>query len=206
MWFLRLLERWMGPRPERDTASYATPLSAGVLALCLTVVYLAMRRVMAVGGTCASGGPYEIATPCPKGVAWMLPLGIIVGMGAALALALTARRGPKLWLLAWPALFLSLGWNFLDFGLDPPDPSGQGNDPGWLVCGVTFALMGGVPLLLLARFGGPRSVLWGATIDETDPLRQAALVRQRWLVVGLCALAVALGIWLGDRIVVAGAS
>jgi hypothetical protein len=204
MWFLRLLERATGPHPERRDASYATPVAAGVLALCLTIVYLAMRRVMEVGGTCASGGPYEIANPCPKGVAWMLPVGIVVGMASSAALALTARRGPKLWTLAWPALFLSLGWNFLDFGLDPPGAPDGGAEAGWIVCAVVFGLMGGVPLVGLLGWG-PRHVLWGAPIDETDPLLQAALVRQRWRVVVLALASIVVGIWLGVRIVDAGA-
>ena len=49
---------------------------------------------------------------------------------------------------AWPALFLSLGWNFLDYGLDPPGPD-DGLVWGWLVCAVIFFLMGGLPLLAL---------------------------------------------------------
>ena len=47
--------------------------------------------------------------------------------------------------LAWPGLFLSLGWNFLEFSFAPP---GGGFAWGWLVCGVVFVLMGGLPLLL----------------------------------------------------------
>ena len=46
---------------------------------------------------------------------------------------------------AWPALFLSLGYNFFDYGINPPaDVSGS---VGWIVCGVVFVLMGGVPLV-----------------------------------------------------------
>ncbi len=47
--------------------------------------------------------------------------------------------------LAWPGLFLSLGWNFLEFAFAPP---GGGFAWGWLICGVVFVLMGGLPLLL----------------------------------------------------------
>ena len=104
MWFLRLMERLGGPRPARTSSGL--PVAAGALALCLTILFLATRRVMEVGGSCASGGPYEIATPCPKGIAWMVPVSIFGGLIAAFALALTAGHGPKLWLLAWPALFL----------------------------------------------------------------------------------------------------
>lgn len=47
--------------------------------------------------------------------------------------------------LAWPALFLSLAWNFLEYALQPPE--GEGIVWGWLIPGVLFVLMGGVPWL-----------------------------------------------------------
>jgi hypothetical protein len=46
----------------------------------ITVVFLSMRSVLDVGGQCASGGPYVIATPCPDGT-WLLPLAIFAGLG-----------------------------------------------------------------------------------------------------------------------------
>ena len=36
------------------------------------------------------------------------------------ALKVVKYRIPSFLAFAWPALFLSLGWNFLEFGLDPP--------------------------------------------------------------------------------------
>jgi hypothetical protein len=48
--------------------------------------------------------------------------------------------------LAWPALFISLGWNFLEFGLWPGDNSGVAW--GWLIPGVIFEVMGIAPLVL----------------------------------------------------------
>ncbi len=127
------------------------------LALSLTLTYLSMRAVMSIGGSCASGGPYVIAQPCPKGTAWMMMVGIFGGLASTLVLALTAGRGPQLWTLAWPGLFLSLGWNFLDFGLDPPEVVTTG---GWVFCGVLFMLMGGLPLLAILRWA-PRATFWG---------------------------------------------
>ena len=49
-------------------------------------------------------------------------------------------RVPSLVSLIWPALFLSLGYNFFDYGIH-----GQA---GFVVCGIVFVLMGGIPLLL----------------------------------------------------------
>ncbi|MSO78348.1 MAG: hypothetical protein EXQ79_01935 [Acidimicrobiia bacterium] len=54
----------------------------------------------------------------------------------------------NLTLLAWPALFISLGFNFADYGINPPDSFGSGASAGWIVCAVVFFLMGGVPLIL----------------------------------------------------------
>jgi hypothetical protein len=61
-------------------------------------------------------------------------------------------------MLAWPALFLSLGWNFWEYGLDPP--GGDGVDAGWIVCGVIFVLMGGLPLLAFKSKDIRRAVFW----------------------------------------------
>ena len=50
--------------------------------------------------------------------------------------------------LLWPALVLSLGWNFLDYAFDPPGTQG-GVVWGWLICGIVFVLLGGLPLLVM---------------------------------------------------------
>src|SRR5439155_12073017 len=121
---------------------------AGVAA-AFTVLYLSMRSVMSIGGSCASGNqPFVVSHPCPAGVALLLPASIWVGLIFLGIYVWQAARhkAPSLLSLAWPALFLSLGWNFLDFGLHPP--GGQsGVAVGWLVCAVVFGLMGGIPLV-----------------------------------------------------------
>jgi Short C-terminal domain len=120
---------------------------AGV-AFSLTLLYKSMRAVQAIGGFCASGGPYQIAHTCPKGVTGLLPLAIIGGLiFLGLFFACVGERGRPVALLAWPALFLSLGWNFLDYGLHLT--SGHGINGGFLTCAVIFILMGAVPLIFL---------------------------------------------------------
>jgi hypothetical protein len=37
--------------------------------MSLTVLWLSMRTVTDIGGSCGSGGPYENARPCPGNVA-----------------------------------------------------------------------------------------------------------------------------------------
>ncbi|WP_205471141.1 hypothetical protein [Nocardioides sp. SYSU D00038] len=120
-----------------------------LLVTMMTWVYLVMRDVMGVGGSCADGGPYVSAQPCPEGV-WMMPVGIPVMMltafaGTAVAIGLGA---PDLLSLMWVGLFGSLGWNFMDFGLF--DGSAEA---GWIVCGVLFWLMAAPVLYVVLPVG-----------------------------------------------------
>jgi hypothetical protein len=118
---------------------------AGAVA-SLTILFLCMRSVMDIGGVCASGNtPYVISHPCPTGVPGLM-MGSIFGGLIFLGLYGISAIGPNLTLFAWPALFLSLGWNFLEYGIDPP--GGGGLVFGWLLCGVIFVLMGGIPLVI----------------------------------------------------------
>lgn len=121
-------------------------IGVGGVALCITVVSQGMRSVEKIGGTCASGNtPFTIAHPCPAGVPGLLTGGIFAGLFfLALFVICVGERGRSTVLLAWSALFLALGWNFLDFGLHPTT---GGTSVGFLVCAVIFILMGGVPLL-----------------------------------------------------------
>jgi hypothetical protein len=152
--------------------STGTPTPAGVVARKLvltfvgmvllaggiTLMFESMRAVMDVGGYCASGGPYQIRQECPDG-AGLIVVGIFAGLvGTGVVVAGGFRGGPKLWTLAWPALFLSLGWNFLEYGLDPPPPE-DGLVWGWLICAVVFIAMGGLPLVFLIV--SARSIFWG---------------------------------------------
>jgi hypothetical protein len=121
----------------------------GLGAACITLMFLSMRSVMEIGGACADGGPYVSAQPCPDNVPGIM-VGSIWGLVLACAVAGVAavkmHRGyGAIVLLAWPALFLSLGWNFLEYGLDPPGQ--DGTEIGWLICAVVFFAMGGGPLL-----------------------------------------------------------
>jgi hypothetical protein len=69
---------------------------------------------------------------------------------------------------AWSALFLALGWNFLDYGINPPGDNGT--VIGWLICGIVFVIMGGVPLLLLFSPRAARWSLWGPDSLRSDDL------------------------------------
>src|SRR6266540_3097353 len=89
------------------------------LAASIALIFLGMRAVMDVGGACADGGPYVSAQPCPTGVplAMMSAMfglfgatGLIVWFGSRIG-----KAAASVVALGWPALFLSLGLNFLDY-------------------------------------------------------------------------------------------
>jgi len=129
----------------------ALSVGVGGMATCITLVYLAMRAVMDIGGACADGGPYVSANPCPDGVPLAMILAIfgLFGFGG-LALLGASGTGGYGWipLLAWTGLFASLGWNFLDYGLFNP-PAGQGIEWGYVIPGVLFQVMAWVPVAIL---------------------------------------------------------
>ena len=134
----------------RLKTTFWVALSLAGVSCALTLVFRAMRSVMNVGGFCAEGGPYEIRQHCPQGVPGVLVGSIWGGLIFAGVYVFVALRYkvPNLAVLLWPALFLSLGWNFFQYALDPPGNT-TGVIGGWLVGGVIFALMGGLPLLAM---------------------------------------------------------
>jgi hypothetical protein len=122
--------------------------SVVVLAIALAWTYLGMRSVMDVGGSCAEGGPYEIAQPCPDGAVLIsvgIPVMLVAAMlGSAIAFMVSA---PNLLVPMWLFLFGSLGWNFLEYSFD------DGIVWGFLVCGVMFELMAlpALPMMFLGK-------------------------------------------------------
>jgi hypothetical protein len=172
----------------------------------LCILFLSMRSIMDIGGVCASGNtPFEPRVQCPSGVPGLMVGSIFLGL-AFLALYAVTAVGPNLTLFAWPALFISLGWNFMDFGVSPPD-GGSGPVWGWVICGVIFLLMGGIPLVLgiaalvkgheLRMAQRPRRLVnryanAGSTAYESRAEWRFGLVLQ--------LVAIAVGIWLGIQI------
>src|SRR3954454_10161453 len=117
--------------------SLLTFLSLAGVAGALTWLFLGMRAVMDVGGSCGSGGPYVVAQECPDGTATVVLGAIFGGLLCVAVYTLGGLRfGPRLTLLAWPALFVSQGYNFLVAGLH-----GDG-DGAFLFCAIVFFIMG----------------------------------------------------------------
>lgn len=144
--------------PAKAAALAAVGYAGG--AMCIVLVYLGMRSVMDVGGSCADGGPYVVAQTCPDEAVPALLLGIF---GMFLFGAIATAGGFKVggvWaaapLIGWSALFGLLGWNFMEYGVFAAQ--GSGIDLGWAICGIVFWVMAAAPLLAIAGgLGNPLS-------------------------------------------------
>ncbi|HEY7969875.1 MAG TPA: SHOCT domain-containing protein [Candidatus Limnocylindrales bacterium] len=151
--------------------------------MSITLLYLGMRAVMDVGGACADGGPFVTAQPCPAGtplamVGGMFGLfgaaGLIMWFGSRISTAATAVVA-----LGWPILFVSLGANFLDYGLHPTDGE---NGPvwGWLIPGILFWVMGLAPVVVAiaawreARAGRPGNRMSQQVVNRLLPAAGSA--------------------------------
>jgi hypothetical protein len=166
--------------PIRAVIGYLAGIVVGTTSI--TLLYLGMRAVMDVGGACADGGPYVTAQPCPSGT----PLAMVGGMfglfaAAGLIVWFGSRISPaavSIVALGWPALFIALGWNFLDYAFHPPigEPTPVW---GWLIPGVLFWIMGITPIVVAiaawreARAGRPGNRMSQQVVNRLAPIRRS---------------------------------
>jgi hypothetical protein len=137
-----------------------------LFAMCFTLLWLVSLVVMGLGGSCATGGPYEIAVQCPDGVAAFAPLSIIGGLFAVgISFVLAGGFGLPLIIWAWPILFCGLGAAFL-----------LSADPTGLVVGIVFELMGLVPLVVVVR-ANPQRVFLGERSAGGQPFYEGTNAR-----------------------------
>ncbi|MBN2571916.1 MAG: hypothetical protein JXA68_07300 [Ignavibacteriales bacterium] len=118
---------------------------------CLASLYLGMRGIMDLGGFVAYGGPYVIQHEAP-GWVWIMPVSIIAGMASVFLNQVFSKRigGWSIILPVWSLLFISLGENFLEYSF--LTVNGQTVIAwGWLICGVLFVLMGGIPIIFINK-------------------------------------------------------
>ena len=149
-------------------------IGAAGAAMCVTLLSLAMRTVLDLGGFCASGGPYEIAVQCPQSLGWLMPLTIVGGLiFVGVFIGFLPWDVGGLGLLAWSALFLALGWNFVDYGIPWHGHEWNG---GFVTPGIIFVLMGGIPLFWSLK-GIGATIIKGFEVTErpTIPAIQSAL-------------------------------
>jgi hypothetical protein len=142
-----------------------------ILSLAMMLLLQSVFQLMSIGGSCASGGPYEIAVECPDAVSIFAPLSIIGGLlGVGVGIFLAAGFGVALDALAWPILFCGLGSGFLWEFFATGDPIG-------LILGLMFVIMGLVPLVLAFRVSVQR-VFLGAVNYRGERFYEGEMVRR----------------------------
>lgn len=164
---------------------YAVAFQAGsalVAGISLAWLFYGMRTVMDVGGSCADGGPYVSAQPCPDG-AMLMAIGMPVMMLAVIGATFTAlvSSTPLPVIPMWAVLFSTLGANFLEYGFADPKSA------DWIFCGFLFVAMAAPAWVAIA---------WTLKARPSDP-PGAAAVRVHWISIylGLGAIGWGLGWW-----------
>ncbi|MEO8261064.1 MAG: hypothetical protein ABI566_00730 [Pseudolysinimonas sp.] len=123
-----------------------------IFGFAFTSFWLGLIGVIAVGGSCADGGPYVIAVHCPENTDIFTLGGVYGGLAAVFVALLVARGfGTRLIVLAWPILFGTLAVPFLLAGLP------------FVFAGVLFLLMASGPLVIEWRAAGPQRTFLGIT-------------------------------------------
>ncbi len=143
---------------------------------------------MDIGGFCASGGPYVIEHECPQGVAGLMsvaPLVMILSFFMYIAFSGSAAG----FILPWAAIFVSLGYNFWTYALNPP--VGEGIVWGWMTPAIMFFLMGGLPLLGLKPIKYVSSLFQGGSYDG----RNMDAGREKWMKLFVHIFGISLGIY-----------
>lgn len=119
------------------------------LALCISLLLHVALIVMALGGSCAEGGAYEIAVECPEGVAALAPLSIWGGL-ASVAVWIFFAGGFGTPIPGW-AWFVLFGGLSIPFSLS--------GDPAGLIVAAVFFIMGIVPIGLELRANPIRTLI-----------------------------------------------
>ena len=168
----------------------ACVVSFALFTAALVALTLTMLEVTSAGGFCARGGPYVIAVECSDRVSFFAPIGIL-GMFVALGISVLSRGfGPRLWALAWSALFITLGGAFLASAAFP----NYSVLVAWL-CGGIFIVMGGVPLVVVVLAARRFHLLTGSRTIRGERIEGRASLGQAALGIGSGALGVAGG-WI----------
>ena len=133
---------------RRAIAAAVLGLGIAAGAAAITLLSMLLRAATAVGGSCPDADTSLAAQPCRShtGAALLLVVACALLCLLAVSWGATELGAPRPLFLAWPVLALTLGWNFLRDGFDPP--MGEEIALGYVVGGVVFLLLGAAPLLL----------------------------------------------------------
>lgn len=137
-------------------------VGAGVVAFCSSIYSLG--RI----GTCASGGPYVSARPCPAGTGLTIALIPIAVFGGLLGLVLYSAGvrwkrpssiGLGLWMWSFAFIGASCSLAYAAWGPASHDVDGGGVEMAAIILLVIFIPMGVIPLVVAALSGRGRSTV-----------------------------------------------
>ena len=175
----------------------AFPLSWALMALGITLIYQSARAVLAVGGSCAEGGPYVIAVPCPGQTTLLTSVGILAYL-VATVVSLFGQRGfgVPAWGYGWAGLFGFGAAAFFEAGIREDVWS-------WHLCGWIFVALalGALPMLFI---WWPQSVLGSRALDGSLLSERRYGFVDGLVVMGVCALAVIGGVVSAGALIDAG--
>jgi hypothetical protein len=164
-------------------------VSVVLLFLSATWLVAGARAQLAVGPSCASGGPYEIVAPCPEHSTSLVLVGMFLSVAVALVgtLAALSVGAPNLVVLHWTLLLGGLGGLFVLWSLT--------NDGG-----VSWSsLLVGLGGLAMALPGVYLMTPW-QRLYRRQRVPEAPLSRVSWWLVyaALAAVGVVAGGWSAD--------
>jgi hypothetical protein len=143
-----------------------TVLGFGLMVMCWVIFAFGIYHLLQIG-TCASGGPYEIARPCPDGTGqlmMMIPAALLLmfiggGLYATRGKAPGSENPPRAALVItffWTGMFWSIALGAF-YGVWGPDANaGPDGELGGLIVGFLFVPMGALGLFGLKEAGGKR--------------------------------------------------
>lgn len=152
------------------------------------LILRAVWALMLLGGSCASGGPYVIAVPCPPAVTIIIPWAIFAMLAVVFAASATQRGfGTPLHAWAWPLGFGGLGLTML--------AAVVATGRLWFaISGVMFLLFA-APVVVSEWKTSPLRWLGGETDVHGQPIRPEP--GQAVIAVALTLAAAGAGAWLG---------
>jgi len=136
----------------------ASAFSWLLFAFCFTLLLLVAASIVGLGATnCATGGPFDVRTPCPD-ASWLIMVPLPLAIGAlAVGAYLGGGFGTPLTTWAFPLSFLGFGIAFFIGAF------AAGVGWGFLVCGALFLVMGAIPAAIFL-WRDPRRAIVG-TVD-----------------------------------------
>jgi len=136
----------------------ASAFSWLLFAFCFTLLLLVAASIVGLGATnCATGGPFDVRTPCPD-ASWLIMVPLPLAIGAlAVGAYLGGGFGTPLTTWAFPLTFVGFGIAFFIGAV------AAGVGWGFLVCGALFLVMGAIPAAIFL-WRDPRRAIVG-TVD-----------------------------------------